>query len=278
MRRPQPMTNCSCALPRPASTRQTSWWRAGRHASCSGCRMPSVSATTSAASSRGVGAAVADFAVGDRVAALAGNLAAPLRAHAELAAVPAASAALVPANLPLDAAATVPLNALTAAQALDLLGAPAGRTLLVTGAAGAVGAYATVLAARAGWRVTGLARESDRELVEGAGAELVTVLPEHTADAVLDAAAMQQEAIAAVVDGGAFAGVLPRTPVAPQRGIDVQAVAVTADGARLGTLLDLSASGVLPVRIAGRAPLTDAQTAYATLAAGGQRGRWLLIP
>jgi hypothetical protein len=68
--------------------------------------------------------------------------------------VPATAAALLPGGLdPVDAA-SVPLNALTAAQMLDRLGPPDGRTLLVTGAAGAVGGYAVALAAHAGWTVT----------------------------------------------------------------------------------------------------------------------------
>lgn len=46
----------------------------------------------------------------------------------------------------------------------------AGRTLLVTGAAGAVGGYAAALAVERGFTVTGLAREQDREYVESVGA------------------------------------------------------------------------------------------------------------
>ncbi|WP_207930372.1 SDR family oxidoreductase [Streptomyces hainanensis] len=42
---------------------------------------------------------------------------------------------------PVDAA-SLPINALTAARLVDLLGSAGGRTLLVTGAAGPVGGYA----------------------------------------------------------------------------------------------------------------------------------------
>ena len=41
---------------------------------------------------------------------------------------------------------------------VDLLGDGDGRSLLVTGAAGAVGGYVIPLAQDRGWRVTGLAR------------------------------------------------------------------------------------------------------------------------
>jgi hypothetical protein len=36
--------------------------------------------------------------------------------------------------------------------------------------------------------------------------------------------------------------------------------------------------GALEVRVAGRVPLREAAKAYDKVAAGGQRGRWLLIP
>ena len=53
---------------------------------------------------------------------------------------------------------------------------------------------------------------------------------------------------------------------------------VVRDGALLAELLDRSASGELAVRVAGTVPLDEAATAYAKVAGGGQRGRWLLIP
>ena len=53
--------------------------------------------------------------------------------------LPAADVAVVPDGLDLVEAATVPLNAVTAAQLVDILGDGDGRSLLVTGAAGAVG-------------------------------------------------------------------------------------------------------------------------------------------
>jgi NADPH:quinone reductase-like Zn-dependent oxidoreductase len=65
-----------------------------------------------------VGGGVTDFQVGDRVAALC----LPPRSAAEYVVIPAADAARVPDTLELLDAATLPLNALTAAQLLALLG------------------------------------------------------------------------------------------------------------------------------------------------------------
>lgn len=225
------------------------------------------------------GADVDGIGIGDAVAALHTDVAAPARTHATEVVVPATAAARLPDGLDPVAAASVPLNALTAAQALDLLGPPEGRRLLVTGAAGAVGGYAVTLAARAGWTVTGLARPSDRDFVLHAGAdELVTEPPQRSYDAVLDTATLNDAAIGAAHDGGAYVGMLPGWPMPEERGVTVRTVSVEADGARLAELLALHVSGVLEPRVAGQVPLTDAATAYDKVAGGAHRGRWLLIP
>ncbi len=112
-----------------------------------------------------LGPGVTDLQVGDVVAALDDQLFAADRTQADLAVLDIDALAVVPSELdPVDAA-SIPLNALTASQALDLFGEPGGRSLLVTGAGGAVGGYAAALAAAAGWRVTGLGRERDEEFV-----------------------------------------------------------------------------------------------------------------
>ena len=225
------------------------------------------------------GSQVSGFAVGDRVAALHADFSAPVRAHAEETVVPAAAAAPLPEGLDPVEAASVPLNALTAAQLLDRLGPAEGRSLLVTGAAGAVGGYAVALPARAGWRVTGLARASDRDFVlRAGGGELVTQVPGPVFDAVLDAAVLESAALAAVRDGGAYVGVPSQSPAVSERGVSVDILSVVPDGARLAELLALAAQGVLEVRVAGRVPLAEARIAYEKVAGGGQRGRWLLVP
>ncbi len=224
-----------------------------------------------------VGADVATVRTGQRVAAVTTDLNQLTRAHAEVVVVPAPSVAAVPDGLDDAAAATVSLNALTAAQIVDLLGASDGRTLLVTGAAGAVGGYVLVLAADAGWQVTGLARETDRDFVTGTGARLVTELPERAYDAVADAGALQQDGIGAVVDSGVFVGVLPPLPVPSERGIEVKAVFVQPDGARLAGLLERSVTGELGVRVAQTVPFEDYQEAYDAVAVPhGRRGRVVL--
>jgi NADPH:quinone reductase-like Zn-dependent oxidoreductase len=221
---------------------------------------------------------VTGFAPGDTVAAVHPDFTAAARGHAEETVVPAAATALLPPGLdPVDAA-SLPLNALTAAQLLDRLDPAVGRTLLVTGAAGGVGGFAVALAARAGWTVTALARDTDRDFVLRAGArDLLTTLPARSFDAVADAAVLSGAALAAVRDGGALSALTSANPASPERGVTVTHTASRPDGVRLAQLLTLAADGVLELRVAGRLPRARAALAYANVAAGGHRGRWLLL-
>jgi NADPH:quinone reductase-like Zn-dependent oxidoreductase len=227
-----------------------------------------------------VGGEVTGMSPGDRVAGILHVIGFKpgVGTHADETVLPADAVALVPDGLDLAEAASLPLNALTARQALDLLGPADGRTLLVTGGAGAVGGHAIVLASRAGWRVTALARDSDAEFLARAGAEPVAELAGRSFDAVLDAAVLLESALEAVRDGGSFVGVAPGSPVAAERGITVHTVSVEPASEAIAGLLGLAAEGTLELRVAGRVPLRDAAKAFENVAGGGQRGRWLLIP
>lgn len=218
-----------------------------------------------------------DLAAGTRVAGLVVGFDRDFGTYAEQLVVPAADLAVVPDGLDLVAAATVPLNGLAAAQAVDLLGdAPAGADrLLVTGAAGAVGAYLLSLARDRGWRVTGLARAEDAEFVRSLGAGFTTAA-EPGWDAVVDAANLQ--AFALVRDGGAYVGVRPNARPAADRGVTVAAVDTHADGPRLADLLARTASGELPARVHAVLPLERAADAHRAVAKGGVRGRYVLRP
>ena len=135
-----------------------------------------------------VGDAVTDLRADDRVAGLLHLFARKptVGTHADETVLHADAVARVPDGLDLIDAASLPLTSLTAHQAVDLLGPAAGRTLLVTGGAGAVGGHALALARRGGWLVMALARPTDAEFVARAGADLVTEVSDQF-DAVLDA-------------------------------------------------------------------------------------------
>lgn len=186
-------------------------------------------------------------------------------------------------------AATLSLNGLTAAQALDLAGLRPGQTLLVTGASGGVGGFATELAAAAGINVIAVASTDDEEFVtslgpteilgRGTAEELVAAVRERHpdgVDAVVDGAVVGAELIGAVRDGGVFvAAIAPAIP-APERAIRTAQVQVEPNGPQLGDLLRKVAAGSLRTRIAEVRPLAYAAEAHRRLAASGLRGKIVL--
>lgn len=218
-----------------------------------------------------------ELPLGSRVAGLVAGFDRDFGTYAEQLIVPASDIAAVPDGVDLSIAATVPVNGLAAAQIVDLLGAGGGRNLLVTGAAGAVGAYAVTLAQERGWRVTGLARTADEEFVRELGAEFTAEAP-HGWDAVADAAALQEQGIALVRNGGVFVGVRPGSAPAGERGITVHVVETRPDGTRLTQLLDATAGGRLRARVHAVVPLDQVAAAQHAVAKGGVRGKYVLQP
>ncbi|MEU9961490.1 NADP-dependent oxidoreductase [Streptomyces sp. NPDC050982] len=227
-----------------------------------------------------VGARAARWTVGDEVVALHEGLFKSLGTHADYVVVDAGAVAGAPASVDAVHAAALPLNALTAAQALDLLDVGPGQSLLVTGAAGAVGGYATQLAARRGISVTALARESDEELVRSLGASRFTAgaVGAGSVAAVLDAAVLGGGALEWVRDGGVYVGVIPGASPAAVRGVRVGTVEVVGDGVRLAELVGLVDAGALTARVAEVVPLAEVAKAHARLEEGGVRGRVVLVP
>ena len=218
-----------------------------------------------------------DLPVGSRIAGLVVGFDRDFGTYAEQLVVPASATALVPDGLDLATAATVPLNGLAAAQLVDLLGDGAGRRLLVTGAAGAVGGYVVPLAQDRGWRVTGLARAADEKFVRGLGAAF-TAEAAPGWDAVADGAALQEQGVALVREGGLFVSVQPGAVPAEERGVTVRVVVTEPDGARLAQLLESAANGHLPARVHAVLPLDQVAAAHRAVVKGGVRGRYVLQP
>jgi NADPH2:quinone reductase len=230
-----------------------------------------------------------DLSVGDPVVAVVNPRRPQGGAYAERVVVPAASAALVPADWDLVAAAGLPLNGLTVLRALELADLPDAGTLLVTGAAGAVGGYAVQLAVHRGYRVVADAGQGDEELVRGFGAHRVLPRGDGLADAVraaepggvdavLDAALLGPAVLPAVRDGGVLVGVRPFDGE-PERGIRTRLVTPPDYLDRrdwLDELVDLVGRGVLTLRVADVLPAERAAEAQQRLAAGGVRGRLVL--
>ena len=231
-----------------------------------------------------VGSEATGFAPGDRVVGMIpfGRIGGRVGAYAQAAAVDPGWLAPLSTDIDDATAATLPLNALTAQQALDMIAAPPGATLLVTGASGAVGGFATQLAVRAGLRVLAQASHGDEDWVGSLGA--TEVLPRDTdlatigpVDAVLDAVPLGPDATAALREGGI--AVFTRPPGAdppPGRRFDV--VLVQSNAKQLRALTDDLEHGRLRTRIAEILSLADAARAHALNEAGGLRGKVLLAP
>ena len=237
-----------------------------------------------------VGAGARRFAVGDRVIGLQDRLTAPGGAQAGYVVLDESAVARAPRTATPAEASTLPLNGLTALQSLDLLALDDGDWLLVTGAAGAVGAFAVELAVLRGLRVVGVARTSDEAFVRGLGAEefiaatdelgiAVRAVVPGGVDGALDAAVIGVAALDAVRGGGAFVAVVAGgAPAFPLRGTRIDQVWIRADGVALGQLSALVDAGRLTLRVAGTYPLADVAKAQERLAAGGLRGRLVLQP
>ncbi|MFJ8025486.1 NADP-dependent oxidoreductase [Streptomyces sp. NPDC096311] len=203
--------------------------------------------------------------------------------------VPAASVTAKPAGADYPAAASFLMNALTARCALDALDLPVGATVLVTGAAGAVGGYAVQLAAAAGLTAVAVASRADEHLVRGFGArkfidrdstitEQVRELVPGGVDGLVDAAMLHERITPAVRDGGAMA-VLRFWDGNPGRGITVHPINVrdhVTDHDTIERLREQAEQRVLALRVAGTFPADHAPAAHRRLEQGGVRGRLIL--
>ena len=157
-----------------------------------------------------VGEGVEELEEGDRVVGMIQwyDQQGSVGAYAESVAVDAEWIVPLPNELDYETAATIPLNAVTAKEGLELLDPPDGCDLLVTGASGGVGGFAVQLAARAGHRVIAQAGRDDEDWPRGLGAS--EVLPRDAdlasidpVPAVFDAVPLGEPALVAVEDGGA---------------------------------------------------------------------------
>lgn len=237
-----------------------------------------------------VGAQVTTFRPGDTVIGLSVWFDTLAGTQAEYAVLNAASLAAAPQAASWAAAATLPLNALAAAQALNLL-PPDAHSIAIIGAAGAVGTFATQLATHHGQSVHAIASTQDQPLIRGLGAVFVPRPADPAGlagaiqaaaggpvDAVLDTAGAGGAALGAVRDGGTLVTTFPPTAPPGQRDIQVAALQVVADGGQLAELVALAEQGTLTLRVAHTYPLRDVALAHARLAKGGVRGRLILTP
>src|SRR6266568_5304309 len=191
-----------------------------------------------------VGAGVTEFKAGNEIYGVTNPQF--IGAYAEYALASAKMISRKPRSLDFNAAASVPVVAVTAWQMLfDYAKAATGQSVLVHGAAGNVGSYAVQLASQAGVHVFATASADDTEYVRGLGAATVVdyksvrfegVVP--PVDAVLDTVGgdTQDRTFRVIKPGGILVSVVSE-PIPENRPGNIRSVFFLVDvtSARLDT-------------------------------------------
>lgn len=249
-----------------------------------GLQPPAALGVEGAGRIRAVGPGVQGISVGDRVVVHDAPLPGGSGFWAEQVLVTAAHAAPVPDELEPTAAAALPVNGLTALQALEALGLTAGQRLLITNGGGNTGSLAIQLAAAAGVEVTATASPSAEDRLRGLGAAEVIDYHDpawsaHTQggfDAALIAASgTAVMALPLVRDGGRLCSVTSDAPE-PERGITSTDLYVRPDAAQLTRLTADLAQGLLRL-VPEPLALREGPTALERVTAGRTAGRKLVL-
>ena len=200
-----------------------------------------------------------------------------LGAYAEYAVASATMVASKPSSLDYIEAASVPVVAVTAQQALfDHAQLMTGQTVVIHGAAGNVGAYAVQLAHRAGLHTIATAAAADAAFVRDLGADRVIDYKTEPfedsvkgADAVVDLVGgdTQRRSFQVLRRGGKLISLVSEPDQGLARRLGVEAafflVKVTTEGlAEIAGLID---GGKLRTRVGAVLPLADARQAHLML-------------
>jgi len=235
----------------------------------------------------GLGAGVAGLAAGDEVIGLVdfdrdG-------AAAEYVVMPGASLAAKPQPLSHVAAATLPLAALTAWQALaDHAALQPGEQVLVQGGAGGVGIFAVQLAAILGGHVTATGHSADADFVRDLGADrFISVEPGRPGqaaggfDVVIDTVggAVLDSSYGLLREGGRLVtlGAPPNQELAARYKVHAMFFVVEPDASELARLAELADAGRLRPVISQTFPLAEGQKAFESGARARRPGKTVLV-
>lgn len=223
-----------------------------------------------AGSIEAVGPAVTALKVGDEVYGVTNPQF--CGAQAEYAVASAGMIAPKPKSLNNLDAASAPVIAVTAYQMLfEYAAVKPGDTVMITGAAGNVGAYAVQLALQAGVRVVAIARPGNDPMLRGLGVQRIVdsdgteTLPQ--VEAVLDTVGGHtvERSVMAIKPGGKLVSVVSHSE--PKRR-DIQSIFFYAEvtTARLQTLSKRFDDGSISARTGSILPLAEARLAHDMLA------------
>lgn len=211
--------------------------------------------------------------------------------YAHYVAVPADFVAPAPSAIDASHAAALPVNGLTAYQAIyDLLKVQKGETLLITGAAGGTGTIAVQLAAHLGAHVIVTASSRNHAYLQKLGAtELIdyaqtdfasAVHADHPRgiDAVLDCVGGETAARSLKVlrDGGRLVTIVDLEQVTPTRHIDTQLLYFRPDGRQLAELTKFVDNGQLTLHLDQVFPLEKARQAHERMETRHHQGKIVL--
>lgn len=238
-----------------------------------------------------VGSGVSRLRPGDEVMAVVLPRRPEGGAYSRYVVAPAASVVRVPEGVSFAQASTLPMNGLTALLSLELAGLKKGQVLGVSGGAGLLAHYAIAAAKSFGIEVAADAKLAERALVESYGADVVVErgpdfagairreLP-NGVDALLDTAALGAKVFGAIRDGGVYIPVRGWGGAPAERGIEIKPVLVHQVLERtewLEQLRDWVSTGRIKPRVAGEYAPEQAAAAQNALAAGGLRGRPVIV-
>jgi NADPH:quinone reductase-like Zn-dependent oxidoreductase len=181
-----------------------------------------------------------------------------------------------PAGLDWQHAAALPVAGETAERVLNLLGVTAGETVLMHGAAGAVGTLAVQLATARGARVIGTAGPANQEYLASLGLlERVRALAPDGVDAVFDLAGKGALEDSIALRGGTERIVTIADFGARQLGITFSQGPQERSTVRLAALAQDAAAGKVVTTVTAY-PLDQAATAQQVSEAGHVRGKLVL--
>jgi NADPH:quinone reductase-like Zn-dependent oxidoreductase len=196
-------------------------------------------------------------------------------AYAEYALASAAMISSKPTSLNYAEAASVPVIAVTARQALfDQAQLKGGQTVLIHGAAGNVGAYAVQLASRAGLRILATAAKDDAAFLRDLGAHEAIDYRTSFEDSVRDVDAVidlvggdtQRRSFQVLRRGGKLISAVsePDKDLAQRHGVEAAFFLVEVTTQQLDEIARLIDDG-LRVRVGAVLPLADAREAHLML-------------
>ncbi len=229
-----------------------------------------------------LGKAVTRFAPGDRVFGFAQG------SYAEYAAAPASTVAAIPNSMDFVTAAALPTAGSTALQIVrDVINPKPGKTVLIHGAAGGVGSYATQIAQYLSLRVIGTASGADIDYLKSLGVdEVIDYKRERFEDKVsgVDGAIdlvggdTLARSYAVVKSGGVLATtVQPVDEAAAHRaGIRAVQVIMKRNAADLAELARLVESGAVKPRLSETMSLSEARKAQELSETGKTHGKIIL--